>query len=111
MMKQDADDESLAKYKASLGLSEDAVKPLDDSIKESVFFTGFKLEYGAEEDKTENIVDVKNSKDIQFQVKQGAKYRLVAKFGVQREMVQRINMVVKFKKGILPAMTEEYVVG
>lgn len=103
--KLDAEDESLAKWKASLGLLADAdAYPVKAGDKRKVVIVEMALEFpeqaGAKpivfnmEDNEGNTID----KDIKFSVKEKSIYQLRIKFRVQHEIITGLRYLHLVKK-------------
>merc|ERR1719384_1071008 len=103
LMKKDADDEALQKYKAAL-LGDAKGKIIDENDKRLIFFDQLVVEPTGDDSKRDPIeIDpAKCSADtIAFQLKEKATYRVKIKFRVQRDIVTGLKrfQVVK-RKGI-----------
>ncbi|GBC00183.1 hypothetical protein RclHR1_03780012 [Rhizophagus clarus] len=107
----DADDESLAKWKASLGLNASAAGPTDDPRR--VVILQIALEVEGRDDVVLDLSTpekLENVKNTPFTIKEGVDYRLKVKFRVQHEVVSGLKylQVVK-RKGIRVDKTEEMI--
>lgn len=112
--KLDAEDESLAKWKASLGLSEGEPYPVKAGDKRTVVIVEMSLTFPEDkslqpitiplEDASGNTID----KDIKFAVKEKAVYELHIKFRVQHEIITGLKYLHSVKKaGIRVEKIEE----
>ncbi|KAI3404277.1 RDI1 [Candida oxycetoniae] len=105
--KLDAEDESLAKWKASLGLATDSTPyPVKPGDKRKVVVTELALEFPEQpelepiriklEDAHGNtIVD----KEVKFSIKEKSIYQLVVKFRVQHEIITGLKYLHSVKRG------------
>jgi Rho GDP-dissociation inhibitor len=104
--KLDAEDESLAKWKASLGLSDDSkAYPVKAGDKRKVVVVELGLEFpdqpllkpiivNLEDDDGNTIV----GKNIKFAIKEKSVYQLVVKFRVQHEIITGLKYLHSVKK-------------
>ena len=103
----DAEDESLAKWKASLGLTADTkpypVKPGD---KRKVVVTELALEFPEQPDLQPIRINLEDSdgntivdKEIKFNIKEKSIYQLVVKFRVQHEIITGLKYLHLVKRG------------
>ena len=103
----DAEDESLAKWKASLGLTADTkpypVKPGD---KRKVVVTELELEFPEQPDLQPIRINLEDSdgntivdKEIKFNIKEKSIYQLVVKFRVQHEIITGLKYLHLVKRG------------
>jgi len=93
MLKSDANDASLNKYKASLGLQKDvAEKIFDESNPNEVILTKLIVKCNRGDDKGDIELTPSDLKKgvIAFTLKEGCPYQLQLKFQIQREMVSRL---------------------
>jgi len=103
LMKKDADDEALQKYKAALvGDAKDKI--IDENDKRLIFFDKLVVEPTGADSKRKPIEldPAKCSADaVAFQLKEKATYKVTIKFRVQRDIVSGLKrfMVIK-RKGI-----------
>ena len=102
LMKKDADDEALQKYKAALiGNAKDKI--IDEKDKRLIFFDQLVIEPTGGDKKQPIVLDPSKCKadEVAFTLKEKATYRVVIKFRVQREIISGLKrfMVIK-KKGI-----------
>ncbi|CAK9439116.1 uncharacterized protein LODBEIA_P33400 [Lodderomyces beijingensis] len=110
--KLDAEDESLAKWKASLGLAtgsgSSALYPVTPGDTRKVVVTELALEFpeqpelepiriSLEDDKGQTIV----GKEIKFSIKEKSIYQLVVKFRVQHEIITGLKYLHSVKRGAL----------
>lgn len=105
--KLDAEDESLAKWKASLGLSTTGTPyPVKPNDKRKVVVTELALEFpdqpnlqpiriNLEDTEGNTIVD----KEIKFSIKEKSIYQLVVKFRVQHEIITGLKYLHSVKRG------------
>lgn len=112
----DAEDESLAKWKASLGLTADTkpypVKPGD---KRKVVVTELALEFPEQPDLQPIRINLEDSdgntivdKEIKFNIKEKSIYQLVVKFRVQHEIITGLKYLHLVKRdGIRVEKVEE----
>ncbi|KAF3907697.1 hypothetical protein AA313_de0207587 [Arthrobotrys entomopaga] len=103
--KLDAEDESLAKWKASLGLTPDAVgAPVDPNDKRTVVIEELALEVEGREDITVDLTKpgaVEALKNTPFIVKEGSPYEMKIKFRVQGAIISGLKYVhVVKRKGL-----------
>ncbi|PSK38414.1 hypothetical protein C7M61_002977 [Candidozyma pseudohaemuli] len=112
--KLDAEDESLAKWKASLGLAEGEPYPVKAGDKRTVVIVEMSLTFPEDkslepiriplEDASGNTID----KDIKFSVKEKSVYELHIKFRVQHEIITGLKYLHSVKKaGIRVEKIEE----
>lgn len=103
----DAEDESLAKWKASLGLTADTkpypVKPGDNR---KVVVTELALEFPEQPDLQPIRINLEDSdgntivdKEIKFNIKEKSIYQLVVKFRVQHEIITGLKYLHLVKRG------------
>ncbi|CAB4409058.1 unnamed protein product [Rhizophagus irregularis] len=107
----DADDESLAKWKASLGLNSTSTGPADDHRR--VVILQIALEVEGRDDVVLDLSTpekLENVKNTPFTIKEGVEYRLKVKFRIQHDVVSGLKylQVVK-RKGIRVDKTEEMI--
>lgn len=104
--KLDAEDESLAKWKASLGLSDDSTAyPVKAGDNRKVVVVELGLEFPDQpllkpiivnlEDANGNTIEGKN---IKFAIKEKSVYQLVVKFRVQHEIITGLKYLHSIKK-------------
>lgn len=111
--KLDAEDESLAKWKASLGISTENLLPVDPSDKRKVVILSMSLLITGDEpivvDLTKSFNDKElKDKKISFKIKEKSIYSLKIKFKIQRELVTGLRYLQLVKKaGITVDKTEE----
>ncbi|ABN68588.1 predicted protein [Scheffersomyces stipitis CBS 6054] len=103
--KLDAEDESLAKWKASLGLTADSnAYPVKAGDNRTVVVVQIGLEFPDQpiQPITFNLEDAQGNtipgKEIKFQIKERAVYQLVIKFRVQHEIVTGLKYLHSVKK-------------
>ncbi|CAN3376746.1 hypothetical protein DIURU_001529 [Diutina rugosa] len=112
--KLDAEDESLAKWKASLGITPGAsVVPVKPGDKRTVVITEMGLEFPDQniapirinlEDANGNTLD----KEIKFSIKEKSVYQLYVRFRVQHEIITGLKYLHSVKKaGIRVDKVEE----
>ncbi|CAO3631828.1 unnamed protein product [Mucor hiemalis] len=107
----DAQDESLNKWKQSLGLNNSAAGPHDDPRRVIVEYIALEVEGRSDvmvDLSTKEAVD--QAKNAPFTIKEGVEYRMKVKFRVQHEVVSGLKylQVVK-RKGIPVDKTEEMI--
>lgn len=107
ILQTDEDDESLRKYKEQLLGNETIFWP-NDSRK--VILKKMSIVCDGRENKEINLEDEDQLKNMKFVVKEGAKYRLMITFNVQREIVSGLKFINKVSRGPLTTK-EEYMVG
>ncbi|CAI2186092.1 3970_t:CDS:2 [Funneliformis geosporum] len=107
----DANDESLKKWKETLGLGTPASGPVDDPRR--VVILEIALEVPG---RTDVVLDLstpellENVKNNPFTIKEGVEYRMKAKFRVQHEVVSGLKYLQVIKrKGIRVDKTEEMI--
>lgn len=106
--KLDAEDESLAKWKASLGITENAqAYPVKAGDKRTVVIVEMGLEFPDQpiapirinlEDADGNTIN----KDIKFTIKEKLVYQLYVKFRVQHEIITGLKYLHSVKKKLIP---------
>ncbi|CAN3363050.1 rho GDP-dissociation inhibitor [Diutina catenulata] len=106
--KLDAEDESLAKWKASLGITENAqAYPVKAGDKRTVVIVEMGLEFPDQpiapirinlEDADGNTIN----KDIKFTIKEKSVYQLYVKFRVQHEIITGLKYLHSVKKKSIP---------
>ncbi|WAQ96634.1 GDIR1-like protein [Mya arenaria] len=107
--KTDAEDESLRKYKEQLlGNIEERVFWPNDPNK--VILRKMSIVCDGRPDKEIDLGDKGQLKDMKFYVKEGAKYRIMITFNVQREIVAGLRFTNRISKGPFKNK-EEYMVG
>lgn len=107
--KLDAEDESLAKWKASLGLGGDAnAYPVKAGDNRRVVIVLMKLQFPDQPDLEDVIIDLEDdqgntiaNKEIKFQIKEKSIYQLVIKFRVQHEIITGLKYLHLVKKGFV----------
>ncbi|KAI7852416.1 immunoglobulin E-set [Circinella umbellata] len=107
----DAQDESLNKWKESLGLKGGAPGPTDDPRRVVVEYIALEVE-GRSDVRVDlsNPEALANAKETPFTIKEGVEYRMKVKFRVQHEVVSGLKylQVVK-RKGVRVDKTEEMI--
>lgn len=109
LMQQDAEDESLARYKEKLlgsAASGDLGK-VDDPRR--VVVTEFKVVF-EDPGKSDFVCAFEKLKDTPFKLQQGCKYRFQIEFRVQHEIVSGLRFVNEVKR-MLFSQTEELTLG
>ncbi|KAI8580160.1 hypothetical protein K450DRAFT_238457 [Umbelopsis ramanniana AG] len=106
----DANDESLKKWKASLGLGQ-AAAPTDDPRR--VVVLGIALEVAGRTDVTVDLSTpnaLEQARSHPFTIKEGVEYRMKVKFRIQHDVVSGLKylQVVK-RKGLRVDKTEEMI--
>lgn len=113
--KLDAEDESLAKWKASLGLSDDSLAyPVKAGDKRTVVIVEMSLTFPEDKSLLPIVIPLEDAsgntigKDIKFAVKEKAVYELHIKFRVQHEIITGLKYLHSVKKaGIRVEKMEE----
>ena len=110
----DQNDESLNRWKASLGISNSPALPVDPSDKRRCIIQSLALEVEGREDITIDLTapgSVEALKKKPFTIKEGAQFRMKANFKVQHEVLSGLKylQVVK-RKGIRVGKDEEMIV-
>ncbi|ODV77078.1 E set domain-containing protein [Suhomyces tanzawaensis NRRL Y-17324] len=114
--KLDAEDESLAKWKASLGLSDDSsAYPVKAGDTRKVVVVELGLEFPEQPELKPIVINLEDAdgntiagKEIKFSIKERAVYQLVVKFRVQHEIVTGLKYLHSVKKaGIRVEKLEE----
>ena len=110
----DQNDESLNRWKASLGISNSPVLPVDPSDKRRCIIRSLALEVEGREDMTIDLTapgSVEALKTKPFTIKEGAQFRMKANFKVQHDVLSGLKylQVVK-RKGIRVGKDEEMIV-
>ena len=110
----DQNDESLNRWKASLGISNSPALPVDPSDKRRCIIRSLALEVEGREDITIDLTapgSVEALKTKPFTIKEGAQFRMKANFKVQRDVLSGLKylQVVK-RKGIRVGKDEEMIV-
>lgn len=113
ILDKDSEDESLKRYKESLGLLKAANIKSNDSRR--IVIKAFGVEFSKKEHSTiirklELEEDIKKLKEDPISIKQGVFIRLVVTFRVNNEMVNLLKFHNTLKKGII-SHTEEFVMG
>ncbi|EMG49147.1 RDI1 Rho GDP-dissociation inhibitor [Candida maltosa Xu316] len=105
--KLDAEDESLAKWKASLGLSTNTdLYPVKADDKRTVVVTELALEFPDQPELQPIRINLEDSngntitgKEIKFDIKEKSIYQLVVKFRVQHEIITGLKYLHSVKRG------------
>lgn len=113
--KLDAEDESLAKWKASLGLSADSTPyPVKAGDKRTVVIVEMALVFPEDPKLASVVIPLEDAsgnnthKDIKFTIKEKSVYELHIKFRVQHEIITGLKYLHLVKKaGIRVDKTEE----
>ncbi|KAK6455662.1 immunoglobulin E-set [Scheffersomyces xylosifermentans] len=114
--KLDAEDESLAKWKASLGLADDSnAYPVKAGDNRKVVVVEIALEFPDQPNLQPIIVNLEDAqgntivgKEIKFNIKEKSVYQLVIKFRVQHEIITGLKYLHSIKKsGIRVEKVEE----
>ncbi|CAF9928383.1 MAG: hypothetical protein HETSPECPRED_006820 [Heterodermia speciosa] len=111
--KLDQNDESLNRWKASLGISNSPALPVDPSDKRRCIIRSLALEVEGREDITIDLTapgSVEALKTKPFTIKEGAPFRMKANFKVQHDVLSGLKylQVVK-RKGIRVGKDEEMI--
>lgn len=96
LLKQDAEDESLRKYKESLGLSANIYAPKDDPRRCVIFELRIICEGRPGGDIVYDLRPkdaVKNLKNQPFTLKEGCNYKIKITFRIQHEIVSGLKYV------------------
>ena len=111
----DQEDESLNRWKASLGLPSGPAIAVDPNDKRKCVIKALALEV---EGRPDIVVDltapgsVEALKDKPFTIKEGARFRMKAKFVVQHEVLSGLKYIqVVKRKGIKVSKDQEMIVG
>lgn len=103
--KLDAEDESLAKWKASLGLSNDSsAYPVKAGDKRTVVIVEMALTFPEDPSTAPIVIPLEDasgnsiSKDIKFTIKEKSVYELQIKFRVQHEIITGLKYLHAVKK-------------
>lgn len=106
--KLDAEDESLAKWKASLGLSASAnAYPVPPGDKRTVVIVEMALVFPELPDLGDVVIPMEDAKgatikkDIAFTIKEKSVYELRIKFRVQHEIITGLKYLHSVKKGLV----------
>lgn len=105
--KLDAEDESLAKWKASLGLSTtETPYPVKPNDKRTVVVTELALEFPDQPELQPIRINLEDAdgntilnKEIKFSIKEKSIYQLVVKFRVQHEIITGLKYLHSVKRG------------
>jgi len=115
LLKQDAEDESLQRYKKSLGLVATAIySPKDDPRRVVIIELRVICENRPGGDIVYNLVATKDAvkqlKDKPFTIKEGSNYKIKVSFRVQHEIVSGLKYVnTVYRKGIRVHKDEEMI--
>lgn len=112
---EDQNDESLNRWKASLGISNSPALPVDPSDQRRCVIKSLALEVEGRPDITIDLAapgSVEALKTKPFTIKEGAQFRMKATFKVQHDVLSGLKylQVVK-RKGIRVGKDEEMIVG
>lgn len=106
--KLDAEDESLAKWKASLGLGGGDLYPVKAGDNRRVVIVLMKLQFPEQPELKDVVIDLEDAdgntianKEIKFQIKEKSIYQLVVRFRVQHEIITGLKYLHLVKKGIV----------
>ena len=106
--KLDAEDESLAKWKASLGLSANAnAYPVTPGDKRTVVIVEMALNFPELPEMPPVVIPMEDAngatigKDISFSIKEKSVYELHIKFRVQHEIITGLKYLHLVKKGLV----------
>lgn len=113
--KLDAEDESLAKWKASLGLTDEAAYPVKNGDKRKVVIVEMALYFPDHPDLKPIVIDLEDAagntiagREIKFNIKERVVYQFVIKFRVQHEIITGLKYLHSVKKtGIRVEKVEE----
>ena len=110
----DQNDESLNRWKASLGLAGSTALPVDSNDKRRCVITSLALEVPGRQDFVIDLAApgaLESLKSKPFTIKEGAKFRMKANFRVQHEVLSGLKylQVVK-RKGIRVSKEQEMLV-
>ncbi|RLV89338.1 Rho GDP-dissociation inhibitor [Spathaspora sp. JA1] len=98
----DAEDESLAKWKASLGISTDSkLYPVKAGDARKVVVIEMGLEFPDQPNLTPITINLEGNinQQIQFNIKEKSIYQLVIKFRVQHEIITGLKYLHSVKRG------------
>ncbi|CUM57790.1 unnamed protein product [Debaryomyces tyrocola] len=104
--KLDAEDESLAKWKASLGLSDNSnAYPVKAGDKRKVVIVEMSLQFPNQPELQPIVIDLEDAqgntiagKEIKFSIKEKSVYQFVIKFRVQHEIITGLKYLHLIKK-------------
>lgn len=104
--KLDAEDESLAKWKASLGLSDDSTAyPVKAGDKRKVVIVEMSLQFPDQPGLEPIVINLEDAqgntiagKEIKFNIKEKSIYQFVIKFRVQHEIITGLKYLHLIKK-------------
>jgi len=114
LLKQDQEDESLSKYKASLGLTQNIYSPKDDTRRVVILELrvicenrpGGDIVYNLSKDRDA----VKRMKETPFTLKEACNYKLKVTFRVQHEIVSGLKYVNSaYRRGVRVNKDEEMI--
>lgn len=112
ILKTDAEDESLKRYKEQLlgkaAAGEDANQWPD---KPNVIMSKMSIQVEGRPDLEINLDDEDQLKDMKFVVKEGAKYKIMLTFYVQREIVSGLHFKNAVSRAKVTVGTEKYMLG
>ncbi|ODV86425.1 hypothetical protein CANARDRAFT_27637, partial [[Candida] arabinofermentans NRRL YB-2248] len=95
----DAEDESLVKWKKSLGLNTGALLPVTPGDKRTVVIISMTLKIrGEDEPVIIKFDDLKPNEKISFKIKEKSIYQLIIKFKVQFDIITGLKYLQAVKK-------------
>ena len=110
----DQNDESLNRWKASLGISNSPALPVDPSDKRRCIIRSLALEVEGRPDITIDLTAPGSLEALRtkpFTIKEGAKFRMKANFKVQHDVLSGLKYLQLVKrKGIRVSKDEEMIV-
>ncbi|EGW31420.1 uncharacterized protein SPAPADRAFT_61985 [Spathaspora passalidarum NRRL Y-27907] len=97
----DAEDESLAKWKASLGLSTGKLYPVKAGDNRKVVVIEMGLEFPGQPNLKPIRINLEENvnQQLQFNIKEKSVYQLVIKFRVQHEIITGLKYLHSIKRG------------
>jgi len=112
ILETDKEDESLVKYKASLGLGKDAVAVIiDASNPKNVLVRKLVLVVEGRPDVVMDLSEANSLEKKTFTIKEGCQYRLRIEFHIQREIVTGLKYIQKVSRVGVQVDKEEYMLG
>ncbi|KAJ1350777.1 hypothetical protein KIN20_006655 [Parelaphostrongylus tenuis] len=111
ILNADQEDESLAKYKATLLGSSPANVIVDENNPKVVIVKSITLLVDGREDITMDLSDHGTMEDRTFVLKEGCQYRLRFNFYVQREIVTGLKYIHKVSRHGVQVLKETFMVG
>lgn len=109
ILKTDADDESLIRYKEQLLGAQDKTEFWPG--KPDVIIRKMSVQVEGRPDLEINLEDESQLKDMKFIIKEGAKYRIMLTFNVQREIVSGLKFVNTVTRKSIKVGKDQYMLG